>query len=319
MSRRPIGVPFKEFHARSLDDVDDELAKTWHFTGRPLEHATQHRHEAKNKNPINGQFSQNAVLPMHLQLLETSSSCSQVGTSAVRKSTRLITDATVEVSRGCLTSLEIKRGIFSLHPATASKGRWTKGRLKWNEQTNKRTNVWASSWTNNISAPLLDLQRINWFQLKLSISLVALVPENLSTSALLQHFVPAPTHHRCKLCSPIPRIGSRDSWMGKCLILSESTSIPYCCRTKPWQCPTHDILFPDFSWFPLLHERMEWVRRTVPKPTFWFVHPVLNLQLRPSKSKGICPDRSSSSAHSSSCGLSRGLSCPPDQHQPGWS
>lgn len=185
----------------------------------------------------------------------------------------------------------------------------------WNEMS-KRTNARTYEQVHkpiisNISAPRLDLQR--------SISLVALVPENLSTSALLQHFVPAPTHHRCKLCSPIPGTGSRDSGMGKCLILSESTSFPYCCRTKPWQCPTHDILFPAFSWCPLLHERMEWVRRTVPKPTFWFVHPVLNFQLRPSKSKGICPDRSSSSAHSSSCGLSRGLSCPPDQHQPCWS
>ena len=154
MSRRPIGVPFKEFHARSLDDVDDELAKTWQFTDRPLEHATQHRHEAKNENPINGQFSQHAVLLMHLQLLETSSSCSQVGTSAVRKSTRLITDATVEVSRGCLTSLEIKRGMFSLHPKAGEQ------RDNWNERTNKLMNAWASSSTNNISirssAPRLD-------------------------------------------------------------------------------------------------------------------------------------------------------------------
>ena len=101
---------------------------------------------------------------------------------------------------------------------------------------------------------------------------MALVPENLSTSALLQHFVPAPTHHRCKLCSPIPRTGSRDSGMGRCLILSESTSFPYYCRTKPWQCPTHDMLFPAFSWCPLLDERMEWVwvsQKNGPKAYFF--------------------------------------------------
>ena len=141
MSRRPIGVPFKEFHARSLDDVDDELAKTWHFTGRPLEHATQHRHEAKNENTINGQFSQNTVLPMHLQLLETSSSCSQVGTSAVRKSTRLITDATVEVSRGVPDIFGNQTWHLQLTPGHSIQKQVNKGtiEMKWaNEQTHER-------------------------------------------------------------------------------------------------------------------------------------------------------------------------------------
>ncbi len=147
MSRRPKGVPRKEFHSRSLDDVDDELAETWHFTGRPLEHATQQRHEAMDENP-------SMDLPKCSSARAPPAACDFFfmfsGRNLGREEVYQSSDATLEVSRECPTSLEIKRGIFSLHPATASEGRGTKGRLKLNERTNKRTHAWASSWTNNL-------------------------------------------------------------------------------------------------------------------------------------------------------------------------